>query len=87
MRLCRRAGWAIGAMAGRRWGITGGMTDPTYSTDSEPTEPPADEEPTAGRVVDEERAPDAGSPALGGAGFGVVGPEDVDDDPGVGDAV
>ena len=64
------------------------MTDPTYASDAEPTAAHDD------RGADEERptesAPDGGV-ALGGAGFGVSGPEDVHDDPdaepGVGDAI
>jgi hypothetical protein len=65
----------------------GGMTDPTYASDAEPTAPGDD------RRADEERPSEEQeeSVALGGAGFGVVGPEDVHDDPaaepGVGDAI
>jgi len=61
------------------------MTDPTYASDAEPTA--ADDD----RGADEERPTEEESVALGGAGFGVAGPEDVHDDPdaepGVGDAI
>jgi len=63
----------------------GGMTDPTYATDGEPSEQRDDHN------TDEERPAGEQSSALGGAGFGVVGPEDVDDDPaadpGAGDVI